>query len=217
MRKEIIGNAIVYLADAADVMDCIPDCAALITDPPYGLGNKLSGGSWGATANHKNVLEWDAAAPHALLSVAMKKAAMSVVWGGNYFQLPISRGWLVWNKPNAVPSAADAELAWTSLDANIKRITLPVTPHSSGHPTEKPLQLMRWTIRQVGFPETIFDPFMGSGTTGVAALELGLKFIGIERDATYFEIACKRLQAAHQQPALFHTAPQTQTQTSFRL
>jgi len=80
-------------------------------------------------------------------------------------------------------------------------------PERVGHPTQKPLALMKWCIEQAGNPETILDPFMGSGTTGVAAIQMGRKFIGIEREPKYFEIACKRIEQAVAQPQLFEPEP----------
>ena len=76
------------------------------------------------------------------------------------------------------------------------------------HPTQKPIALMSWCIEQVGNPQTILDPFMGSGTTGVAAIQMGRKFIGIELDPTYFDIACERIERATRQEDMFiHRTP----------
>jgi site-specific DNA-methyltransferase (adenine-specific)/modification methylase len=109
---------------------------------------------------------------------------------------------------------ADCEIAWTSLDANTKRFSHPVGRILNGHPSEKPLLLMRWTIEVVKAQGTILDPFMGSGTTGVAAIQMGRKFIGIEREPKYFEIACKRIEAAYAQGKLFAHEPMKQVQES---
>ena len=201
MRVETIGNATLYLGDCREILPTLPKVDAVITDPPYGLGAKLSGGSWGATKQHKNVLEWDAFAPQALVDSLIEQYPVCVIWGGNYFTLPPSRGWMIWDKTNAVPSAADCELAWTSLDRNTKRYRAPVEPHKSGHPTEKPLGLMNWCVAQID-AETILDPFMGSGTTGVACMNLGRSFIGIEREPKYFDIACRRIEDAQRQGRL---------------
>jgi site-specific DNA-methyltransferase (adenine-specific)/modification methylase len=214
-KPVIIGDAELWLGDCMDMWNDLPGDAILITDPPYGLGKKLSGGSWGATAEHKEVLEWDAFAPQSMVTHLTAKYPISVVWGGNYFLLPPSRGWLIWDKANAVPTAADCEMAWTSLDKNTKRYRAPVEPHKYGHPTEKPLGLMAWCIEQIGGTRIIFDPFMGSGTTGVAAIQLGRKFIGIERDERYFEIACRRIEQAVAQGQLFAPEPVKQVQESF--
>jgi site-specific DNA-methyltransferase (adenine-specific)/modification methylase len=107
---------------------------------------------------------------------------------------------------------ADCEIAWTSLDANTKRFSHPVGRILNGHPSEKPLQLMRWTIETVKAFGTILDPFMGSGTTGVAAIQLGRKFIGIEREPKYFDIACQRIEQAVAQGQLFTPEPVKQVQ-----
>ncbi|MDQ5959379.1 MAG: hypothetical protein QG592_458, partial [Pseudomonadota bacterium] len=114
-----------------------------------------------------------------------------------------SRCWLVWDKQNAVPTMADHELAWTNLDRPGKRKSLPVGSHANGHPTEKPVALMEWCLIFVPDAQTILDPFMGSGTTGVACANLGRAFIGIERERKYFDIACERIAAAQAQQRLF--------------
>jgi site-specific DNA-methyltransferase (adenine-specific)/modification methylase len=210
--KVEIGSATLYLGDCMDILPTLPKVVAVITDPPYGLGAKLSGGSWGATADHKNVLVWDEFAPQEIIQGLVDRHLICVIWGGNYFTLPPSRGWLIWDKANAVPTAADCEMAWTSLDRNTKRYRAPVEPHKYGHPTEKPLGLMAWCIKQIGNPETILDPFMGSGTTGVAAIQLGRKFIGIEREPKYFDIACQRIEQAVAQGQLFEPEQTKQVQ-----
>ncbi len=208
IKKEVvIGDARLLLGDCMEILPTLPKVDAVITDPPYGLGAKLAGGSWGATKDHKEVLEWDSAPPQAIVEGLIDLCAVCVIWGGNYFTLPPSRGWLIWDKANAVPTAADCELAWTSVDRNTKRYRAPVEPHHSGHPTEKPLGLMAWCLQQMGEAEIILDPFMGSGTTGVAAIQLGRKFIGIEREPKYFDIAVRRIEQAYAQRPLFEAEP----------
>jgi len=101
---------------------------------------------------------------------------------------------------------ADCELAWTNFDANAKVFDWTIAATNAervGHPTQKPIALMRWCIEQAGNPQTVLDPFMGSGTTGVAAIQMGRKFIGIEREPKYFDIACKRIEAASKQVDMF--------------
>ena len=124
-------------------------------------------------------------------------------WGGYYFDLPPSRCWLVWDKQNAVQTMADCELAWTNLDENTKRLSLPVGRHDSGHPSEKPLRLMEWTLQTVKANGVVLDPFMGSGTTGVACARMGKRFTGIEREPKYFDIACERIENAYRQAPMF--------------
>lgn len=114
-----------------------------------------------------------------------------------------ARCWLIWNKTNAVPTMADFEMAWTNLDRPAKRFNAPVGRVEFGHPTQKPLPLMLWTLGFVPDGAVVLDPFMGSGTTGVACAKLGRRFIGIEIDERYFEIAVERVAKSYEQPDLF--------------
>ena len=135
------------------------------------------------------------------------------MWGGNYFTdvLPPSSKWLSWDKGQTDFSLADFELAWCSFKGAARRITYSrslAMQDGKEHPTQKALEVMRWCILQL--PEgcnTILDPFMGSGTTGVAAAKLGRQFIGIEREPKYFDIACRRIQAALDAPDMFVETP----------
>lgn len=208
-----IGDATLYHADCREVLPTLPRVDAVITDPPYGLGERMKGGTWGAKPEFKEMVVWDASAPDVDFLIALTACCdVSVFWGGNYYGLPPSRCWLVWDKRNSVPTMADCELAWTSKDANTKRISLNVGSAANGHPSEKPLRLMEWTIDTVGAGNVVLDPFMGSGTTGVACANLGRKFIGIERERKYFDIACERIARAYAQPRLFDEKPANPTQ-----
>ncbi len=164
----------------------------LLTDPPYGIYER--GGKWG----HKADLSWDKVPADATLMTSLRSLTRhQVIWGGNYFSLPPSRGWLAWRKPDRVASAADFELAWTSFDMNARLITYSIAatnPERVGHPTQKPEAVMLWTLQQVPVSvETIIDPFMGSGTTLVAAKRFGRQCVGIEREEKYCAMAVKRL------------------------
>lgn len=213
MREETIGSARLILGDCREVLPTLPKVDAVITDPPFGLGDKMQGGTWGAKVGFKEMLVWDSEAPSVdllLQIVAMGKHC--VMWGGNYFGLPPSRCWLVWDKSNAVPTMADVELAWTNLDKPAKRFRGMVGRAEYGHPTQKPLSLMYWTLEQVGPAQTILDPFMGAGTTGVACAQLGRSFIGIEREPKYFDIACRRIEDAQRQGRMFAPEDRKPTQ-----
>ena len=140
------------------------------------------------------------------LDVVLAAAPVQAIWGGNYYALPPSRGWLSWFKPDAPPSMANFELAWTNLDRNARQISHSIAATNAeriGHPTQKPLAVMRWCIDQIGTPASVLDPYMGSGSTGVAALQMGLVFVGIEIDPRYFEIACERVTNAQRQARMF--------------
>lgn len=206
IRKEVIGNATLYLGDCMEVLPTLPKVDAVITDPPYGIGAAKAKAHSSIRDNdsweHKN---WDDAPPDAdLISSVVEKGFVAFVWGGNYFHLPPSSGWLVWRKPEAETgfSLADVELCWTSMNFAARCKTLP-RRDGNAHPTQKPLALMKWSIEQAGNPQTILDPFMGSGTTGVAAVQMGRQFIGIEREVKYFDIACKRIEEAQRMSDMF--------------
>jgi hypothetical protein len=137
---------------------------------------------------------------------------VAILWGGNYFAdvLPQGGKWLFWDKLNSMPSYSDGELAWTSLPGvTVKKFTqcnngmASMKDGGRWHPTQKQVSLMLWCIEQAGKPQSILDPFMGSGTTGVAAIRMGRSFIGIERDPSYFEIACRRIEQAQRQGDVF--------------
>lgn len=188
------GNGIViYNADCREILPHLPKVDLVLTDPPYGIGERMQGGTWGSAAKYADFRSWDVAPDAELLNAILIKGERSIVWGGNYFSLSSARCFLVWDKRNAVPTMADCELAWSNLDKPTKRFSWGVGVHSYGHPTEKPLELFKWCIEQAGTPNSILDPFMGSGTTLRAAKDLGRKCIGIEIEERYCEIAARRL------------------------
>jgi site-specific DNA-methyltransferase (adenine-specific)/modification methylase len=218
VEKVIIGNATLYRGDCLEVLPTLPKFGAVITDPPYGLGKKMQGGTWGAKPEFKEMVVWDNAPPSVeFLLKLVDLSPVAVFWGGNYYSLPPSRGWLSWFKPDAPPSMASLELAWTNQDRNSRQFAWSISATNAervGHPTQKPLALMRWCIEQMGRPASILDAYMGSGTTGVAAVEMGLAFTGIERDPKYFDIACRRIEQAQQQAQLFEPAQVAAEQVS---
>jgi DNA modification methylase len=113
--------------------------------------------------------------------------------------------WLVWDKGQRNFSLADVELAWTSQQKAARAITYSrgsALADGKEHPTQKPVEVMRWCLGFVPDAETILDPFMGSGTTGVACVQLGRRFIGIEREPQYFEVACRRIREELARPRL---------------
>jgi len=203
-RKETLADGVeIWLGDCRDVLPMIGRVDAVVTDPPYGLGDKMQGGTWGAKQGYKEMLAWDKAAPEDdILLDLVCMAETAIMWGGQYFKLPPSRCWLIWNKTNAVPTMADFETAWTNLDRPSKRWDGPVGRVEFGHPTQKPLALMTWTLGFVPNASDVLDPFMGSGTTGVACIQLGRRFIGIEREPKYFDIARRRLESELAKPRL---------------
>jgi len=216
MRVEQIGDCTLYLADCMDVLPTLGKVDAVVTDPPYGIGKKMQGGTWATKASHYSDMQrWDLEAKQEWIEYILKLNRPTIIWGGNYFIMPPSRCWFVWKKPH-FPTTADCELAWCSIDANARVFDGLRSYGDKSHPTEKPLPLMTWCIKQLpDTAQTILDPFMGSGTTGVACVKMGRKFIGIEREPKYFEIACRRIREAYAQPDFFVAQPEPkQTQES---
>lgn len=202
-RKEVIGAATLYLGDAREIVPTIGTVAAIVTDPPYGIGFAAQPTKWQRRSG-KTAESWDDATVDFVLD--LPALAPCVIWGGNYYPLPVSRGWLSWFKPDAPPSMGNFELAWTSLDRTCRQISCSISetnPERVGHPTQKPLRVMRWTLDLMDWPPLVMDPFMGSGTTGVACVERHKSFIGIEREPSYFDIACRRIEQAQRQGNLF--------------
>lgn len=215
-RARVIGGQTLLLGDCLEIMPGLGKVDAILTDPPYGIGAKMQGGTWAANPAFKGFQKWDMAAPEWLPKAIEGKP--SIVWGGNYLPFPPTRCWLIWNKVNAVPTMADFEQAWTNLDRPSKRWDGNVGRVEHGHPTQKPLALMQWCLGFLPDAETILDPFAGSGTTLVACQKLGRRGIGIEIDPDYFEIACKRVDEACRQPDLFIAdKPQPPTQEAMEL
>lgn len=186
------GGITIYHGDARELL---PNLGAdlLVTDPPYGINFAAQPTKWQRRAG-KAPEHWDSAAANWLVEYVGRFAA-ACIWGGNYLPLPPSRGWLIWLKPDAPPSMAGAELAWTTNDANVRVLSqsISATNHERvGHPTQKPLRVMAWTLESMP-AGSVVDPFMGSGTTLRAAKNAGRRAIGIELEERYCEIAAKRL------------------------
>jgi DNA modification methylase len=181
---------------------------AVVTDPPYGIG--IANNPVRQKHDRKN---WDSSpigAEH--LRAILSGSVEQIIWGGNYFNLPPSRGFLVWDKKQPENfSLAMCEQAWWSRDTNAKVFSKSVLGYDKSHPTQKPVALMEWCLGFLPDASTILDPFMGSGTTLVACQKLGRHGIGIEIDPDYFEIACRRVDEAARQPDLF-IAPQPKPQ-----
>lgn len=214
-RHEVLADGVeLWLGDCREILPTLGKFDLVLTDPPYGIGYASSpvvGRNRASKAYEKR--EWDEAAPS--LDSIIPLSDQHIIWGGNYFPLTPSRGWLAWYKPDIAPSLSQMELAWTSLDQTAKLFThsisatgLERTRSGGGHPTQKPLDLMKWCLGFAPKAVTIIDPFMGSGTTGVAAVKMGRQFTGIEIDPGYFDIACRRIGAALREPDMFVAAPE---------
>lgn len=195
----------IYHGDCGRILQELATVDLVLTDPPYGIkenAHRVASRTKLAKTTDYGDFEWDKKpANDKLIQMCRSAGKICIIWGGNYFHLPPSRGWLVWDKQNS-GDFADCELAWTNAKTsvrifrfmwngmiragearNIKRV----------HPAQKPLELMQWCIGFGDDVKTILDPFMGSGTTLRAAKNLQVTAIGIEREEKYCEIAAKRL------------------------
>ena len=220
-----IGDCTLYLGDCLDVLPTLAPVDAVVTDPPYGIGYKgrkqtpkdkavgrVKGFEHCGQGIHGDDVDFD---PTPFLGFGLV-----LLWGANHFPNKLPHGrWLVWDKRGdpkfyGVTTFSDCELAWCSdrgADRMYKQIWNGIVregePAREGqyrqHPTQKPIRLMQWCLGFAPDAETVLDPFMGSGTTGVACVNLGRKFIGIEKEPKYFDIACKRIEEATRQGRLF--------------
>lgn len=227
-RREIIGNCTLYLGDCREILPTLGPVDSVVTDPPYGIAldtnnHRFSGGSSETKAkrgrsgkDHESEIYGDAQDfdPTHLLDVGREH----VIWGWHNFPDRLPRGaCLVWIKRNDVAFGSflsDAETAWFSRGHGVycfRDLSVFAEASTREHPTQKPVQLMRWCVEKTK-GGLVLDPYMGSGTTGVACVRLGRRFVGIEIEPKFFDIACRRIEVATNQPDLFVASPAAQPQ-----
>lgn len=214
-REEVLADGVrLICGDCREVLPTLGKVDAVVTDQPYGLGDKWQGGAantktaW-KLSNGGSEMIWDRDISDAV-PLALTLAIDAIVWGGNYYELPPARGWLIWDKIVRDFTSGHVEMAWTTIDQPTRAFNCShgaLATEGKLHPTQKPIALMKWCLNFLPNARTILDPFMGSGTTGVAAVKLGRKFIGIEIHEPYFDIACRRISEALKQPDMFIERP----------
>jgi DNA modification methylase len=221
-REEILAEGVrLILGDCREVLPTLGKVDAVVTDPPYGIGADEAAaknkGKWGW--KYYGDSSWDKQRPPpSLILQLLEISKYQIIWGGNYFTdlLPPTMQWLIWDKGQRDFSLADFEMAWSSQKAASRVFDYSrakALGDGKEHPTQKPVEVMRWCLGFV--PEscvTILDPFMGSGSTGVACASLGRKFTGIEVNPTYFDIACRRIADELSRPSMFIEPPQAPKQ-----
>jgi site-specific DNA-methyltransferase (adenine-specific) len=204
----------VWLGDCREILPGLPRVDAVVSDPPYGMAwdgkvtvGKGGHGKTGAKAKHygDTILGDDVPFDPSPFDHIKQR----LFWGFNHFPERLSKGRaLVWIKRSDEGFGSflsDAELAWCSSGHGVycfRDQTLMADTKNRAHPTQKPVPLMKWCVEQFPKAEVILDPFMGSGTTGVACVQLGRKFIGIELEPRYFDIACRRISDELRRPRL---------------
>lgn len=212
-RKEVIGNATLYLGDCMNVLPAIGQFDSLVTDPPYGVDL-----SYAANDDSESHLR-DIVLPRVRLGISLGQRAALTCGNKNAWLYPRPDDWGVWYNPAGTgcgrwgfilahmilyygidPHARKAGWKATSVEG-----LNDATPSMwRGHPCPKPEAFMRWLVGKASLPtDTVCDPFMGSGTTGAACSFLGRKFVGVELHEPYFDLACERIENAQRQHKLF--------------
>ena len=193
------GGITIYHGDCAEVMNQLGEFDLLLTDPPYGIERFKKAFGTSRFYGHgcdKSGIEWDNKPSQELFDAMLSMSKNAIVWGANNFKLPVSEYFLVWDKMQTVTNFASAELAYTNIKCPARVYRFSIHQHNKTHkmhPTQKPVSLMRWCLGIAGDVSTVFDPFMGSGTTLLACKLEGISCVGIEREEAYCEAAVKRL------------------------
>ena len=201
-RIETFADGVtLYLGDCRDILPTLPKHDALVTDPPYGIGNfvQISGNVRGEAVTWNEVTP-----PPEFFSMVSEICRHRIIWGANYFNC-FEGGALIWIKNQPMPNMSQAEIASVNWGKKVSLINLTWTNYvnnkATDHPCERPVALYQWCIKQIpSLPDTVLDPYMGSGSVGVAAVQMGRKFTGIEISERYFDIACRRIDEALRQP-----------------
>ncbi len=215
-----IGDCKLALGDCRDILPTLGPVDAVVTDPPYGIAHKAHANGKSTGAQKRRNKAYGSATIHGDDEKFDPSHLMGfpavLLWGANHFAQSLPRGrWLAWNKLGTLEpwdSFSDVEFAWLNTRGSDRIFSLLWKGLAQGeklgggerfHPTMKPIRLMEWCLGFLPDAKTVADPYMGSGTTGVACVNLGRSFIGIEREPSYFDIACRRIEEAYRQPRLF--------------
>ena len=199
-----------FCGDCKEIMNLICSVDVVVADPPYGIGEdsyRVASRTKLAKTKDYGPFSWDKKLDKSYIDKMLSISKNQVIFGGNYYAdwLPASSSWIVWDKLNS-GNFADCELAWTSHNKAVRKFSylwngmIKQKPEERFHPTQKPLALMLWVIENYTREgDTVLDPTMGSGTTGVACVQLGRNFIGIDNNPVYFGVADQRIKIAQQQ------------------
>ena len=197
----------IILADCMDIMKDIPDkyFELAIVDPPYGIGKRLSQGAGklknSALQNMNS--EWDVLPDENYFKELNRISINQIIWGGNYFTLPPTRGIICWDKKQFMPTFSRWELAWTSFDRPAKMFEN-IGNEQRIHPTQKPVALYRWLLQNYAKPgDKIIDTHSGSGSCAIACHLEKFDFLAIEKDEDYYKASVERLETLRSQGVLF--------------
>lgn len=205
----IIGKATLYLGDCREILPSLEKVDVIVTDPPYGIGFKYENDDDSRDGYEEFCEEWFSIATSVCPNFAISVGPQNVA---NWAKIKAWRHMVAWSKPNSIGRSPIGFCKWEPVliygkvgtaRADLFRASIKVDPFAAGHPCPKPVEWAIECIKYFDYAEVIADPFMGSGTTGVAAVQMGRRFIGIEREPKYFDIACKRIEEAQRQGDLF--------------
>lgn len=210
-RGAVLGSVEMTNEDCMDLMRRYPDnhFDLAIVDPPYGIGASAGIGKYGRLKNEAVDKKWDEAIPPMEYFAELRRVSRAqIIWGGNYFPLPPTRGWVIWDKGAGFEGRdfAEAELAWCSIDGNIRFFRR--DPLARGdyrakiHPTQKPVALYHWLLERYAKPgQRILDTHLGSGSHAIACHYFGAHLTACEIDADYFREASARIKRETAQAA----------------
>ena len=206
MIVKMLIKSEVHLIDCMEFMRSVPDnfYSLAVVDPPYGIGaSKMQMGN-NAKKKWSKGKNWDNETPtDEYWKQLFRVSKNQIVWGGNYFELPLTKSWIVWDKNNGESGFADCELAWTSFNKPMRIKKIHWTGSASNwedtngkiHPTQKPIKLYDWIFKNYAKPgDTILDTHMGSQSSRISAYKAGLDYTGCELDPEYFEQGNQRFE-----------------------
>ncbi len=203
----------VFNIDCIEGMKKYPDkyFDLAIVDPPYGIGDKFKGGKTGKM-NFNEIVnkDWDKVPSDEYFAELQRVSKNQIIWGGNYFNLPPTRCFIVWDKIISEDfSLAMAELAWTSFDKLAKIYKLQVPKNGKIHPTQKPVKLYDWLLHNYAKPnDLILDTHGGSMSSVIACLKGGYNITCFEIDREYYDKGKKRIETFISQGNLFMEKPE---------
>jgi site-specific DNA-methyltransferase (adenine-specific)/modification methylase len=196
-----------------DILPTLDKVDAVITDPPFGVGNfvQTTGNIRGRGNLHGQEVSWNENSPPKEFFELIKNISKQrIIWGANFFNCFEEKGGaIIWDKVQPMPNFSKADIASCTHFQKTEIVRIPWTNFDvareaeTNHPCERPVQLYEWCINYLPKINSVLDPYLGSGSCGVATIRLGRKFIGIERDPKYFEAACKRIEQATKQEDMF--------------
>lgn len=204
------GSIAIYNDDCMNILKQTPDnyYQLCIVDPPYGIEINKSGrlGHYGGKGK-----SWDVSIPEeAYFNELFRVSERQIIWGGNYFPLPLTGGWIFWDKDRGKETTfSDGELAWTSFLNTLKKAPIRYDGFIGMdivriHPTQKPVKLYEWLLSNYAKEgDRILDTHGGSGSSAIAAHYGGFDFVGCELDEDYYNAACRRFESETAQKALF--------------